>query len=283
MDFNFSMPSPLQYFTSLVQSDEHFPLLEAAACIAQDDYPELDVQQVLGDVDQLLARLLRRLPADASSLQKLRQLNQFFFQDLNFGGNVNDYYDPDNSYLNAVLRKRRGIPITLAVIWLELATGLGLNARGVSFPGHFMVKVNLPKGQVVIDPFNGQSLSREELAERLEPYRQRPTLEGDFDVPMGLYLQSAAPRDIISRMLRNLKEIHSAQEDWSRLVAVQDRLIVLQPQAWSEYRDRGLAQAAQGEGVLAVADLEVYLAHAADAQDSDVMAERLHQLRQNEG
>ncbi|MBC7548841.1 MAG: tetratricopeptide repeat protein, partial [Polaromonas sp.] len=139
-----------------------------------------------------------------------------------------------------------------------------------------------PKGQVVIDPFNGQSLSREELAERLEPYRQRPNLDGEFDVPMGLYLQSAAPRDIIARILRNLKEIHSAQADWARLVAVQDRLIVLQPNAWVEYRDRGLAQAAQGDDGRAVADLEIYLAHAGDAQDSGVMAERLHQLRQRE-
>ena len=93
MAFNFVVPSPLQYFSSLVHSDEHFPLLEAAASLAQDDYPEMDVQQVLGDVDQLLARVKRRLPADASPLQKLRLLNQFFFQDLGFGGNVNDYYD----------------------------------------------------------------------------------------------------------------------------------------------------------------------------------------------
>ncbi len=124
----------MQYFSSLVESDEHFPLLEAAISLAQDEYPDLDVQQVLGDVDQLLARLKRRLPADAPALQRLRALNQFFFHDLNFGGNVNDYYDPDNSYLNAVLRTRRGILITLAVLWLELALGLGLT-RGVAFPG----------------------------------------------------------------------------------------------------------------------------------------------------
>ena len=285
MVFNFVVPSPLQYFSSLVQSDEHFPLLEAAASLAQDDYPEMDVQQVLGDVDQLLARIKRRLPGDASTLQKLRLLNQFFFQDLGFGGNVNDYYDPDNSYLNAVLRKRRGIPITLAVLWLELATGLGLNARGISFPGHFMVKVNLPKGQVVIDPFNGQSLSREELAERLAPFRQRAGVKAhdeagsDFEVPMGLYLQSAAPREIISRMLRNLKEIHTTQEDWPRLVAVLDRLIVLQPDIWSDYRDRGLALAAQGEDLRAVADLSYYLAHAKEAADAGVIEERLSGLR----
>jgi len=279
MQLNLAVPSPLQYFSSLVQSDEHFPLLETAISLAQDEYPDLDVQQVLGDVDQLLARLKRRLPADAPALQRLRALNQFFFHDLSFGGNVNDYYDPDNSYLNAVLRTRRGIPITLAVLWLELALGLGLNARGVAFPGHFMVKVNLPKGQVVIDPFSGQSLSREELAERLEPFRQRGSLAEEFEVPMGLYLQSAPPRDIISRMLRNLKEIHKTQEDWPRLIAVEDRLIVLQPDAWPEYRDRGLAWAAQGEATQAIADLETYLAHAEDALDIDAMSERVAQLR----
>ena len=136
MTLSYSVPTSLEYFASLVQSDDHFPLLEAAASLAQDEYPELDVQQLLGDVDQLLARLKRRLPADAPSLQRLRTLNQFFFVDLGFAGNVNNYYDPENSYLNAVLRTRRGIPISLAVVWMELAQGLGLHARGIAFPGH---------------------------------------------------------------------------------------------------------------------------------------------------
>ncbi len=279
MQLNLDVPSPLQYFTSLVQSDEYFPLLEAAVSLGQDDYPELDVQQVLGDVDQLLARIKRRLPGDASALQKLRTLNQFFFRDLGFGGNINDYYDPDNSYMNAVLKTRRGIPITLAVLWLELATGLGLNARGVAFPGHFMVKVNLPKGQVVIDPFSGQSLSREDLSERLEPFKQRHGNYDDFEMPVGLYLQSALPRDIIGRMLRNLKEIHKTQEDWQRLVAVLDRLIVLHPDAWTEYRDRGLAWAALRQADRATTDLETYLAKSRDALDIDAVTERLAQLR----
>ena len=281
MELNLAVPSPLQYFSSLVQSDEHFPLLEAAVSLAQDEYPDLDVQQVLGDVDQLLARVKRRLPTDAPALQRLRVLNQFFFRDLNFGGNINDYYDPDNSYLNAVLRTRRGIPITLAVLWLELASGLGLNARGVAFPGHFMVKVNLPKGQVMIDPFSGQSLSREELAERLEPFRQRRELVDESEVSIGPYLQSALPREIISRMLRNLKEIHKTQEDWQRLIAVQERLIVLQPDAWLEYRDRGLACAALGMVERAVNDFETYLAHAYDALDLDAITERLTHLRRS--
>ena len=279
MSLRYSAPTVLEYFASLVQSDEHFPLLEAATSLAQDEYPELDVQQVLGDVDQLLARLKRRLPADAAPLQRLRLLNQFFFHDLNFGGNVNDYYDPDNSYLNAVLRTRRGIPISLAVLWMELAQGLGLHARGVGFPGHFMLKVTLPKGQVVIDPFTGKSLSREELSERLEPYKRSNGLVGDFDVPLGLYLQPAAPREIIARMLRNLKEVHSTQEDWQRAIAVQDRLITLLPEAWGEHRDRGLAHAEQGNTDLAVRDLETYLRHAEDALDLDAIAERVAALR----
>ena len=280
MQLNLDVPSPLQYFASLVQSDDHFPLLETAVSLAQDEYPDLDVQQVLGDVDQLLARIKRRLPADAPALQKLRALNQFFFRDLGFGGNINDYYDPDNSYVNAVLRTRRGIPITLAVLWLELAGGLGLNARGIAFPGHFMVKVNLPKGQVVMDPFSGQSLSREELSERLEPFRQRGAGDdNDFEIPMGLYLQSAAPRDIIQRMLRNLKDIHKSQQDLPRLVAVLDRLIVLQPDAWAEYRDRGMARALIGETQSAMADLEAYLAGVEDALDLDVVSERLVALK----
>jgi len=282
MSLSISAPTALEYFGVLVHSDEHFPLLEAAASLAQDEYPDLDVQQVLGDVDQLLARLKRRLPADAAPLARLRALNQFFFNDLCFGGNLNDYYDPDNSYLSAVLRTRRGIPISLAVLWLELAQGLSLHACGVSFPGHFMLKVSLPKGQVVIDPFTGRSVSREELSERLEPYKRSNGLVGDFDVPLGLYLQAATPREIITRMLRNLKEVHRTQEDWQRMIAVQNRLVVLLPQAWNEYRDRGLAHAEEGHAAQAVADFETYLANAEDALDVDVITERCASLRRAE-
>ena len=272
-------PTPLDYFASLVQSDAEFPLLEAAASLAQDDYPDLDVQQVLGSVDQLLARLKRRFAADAPPLQKLRALNQFFYRDLNFAGNLNHYYDPDNSYINAILQTRRAIPITLAVVWLELAQGVGLAARGIGFPGHFMVKVNLPNGQVVIDPVDGQSLSREELSERLEPFRRRSGLIDESEVPLGLYLQVAPPRDIIARMLHNLKEIHTSQEDWSRLIAVQNRLIVLLPQTWSEHRDRGLAHAELGQLDMALADLDTYLVNAKTELDMAAIAGRVAELR----
>ena len=279
MSIQFDVPTPLAYFATLVQSDADFPLLEAAACLAQDEHPELDIQQVLGGVDQLLERVKRRVPGDASALQRLRTLNQMFYRDMGFGGNLNDYYDPENSYLSAVLRSRRGIPISLAILWMELALGLGLNASGVAFPGHFMLKVSLTKGQVVMDPLTGESLSREDLSERLEPFRRRGLQRDDFEAPIGLYLQPAPARDIIARMLRNLKEIHRTQEDWARLIPVLDRLITLLPQAWGEYRDRGLALAEQGQSALALADLEVYLAHAEDGLDIDAVAERARELR----
>ncbi len=272
-------PTPLQYFAMLVQDDTSLPLFEAAASVAQDEYPDLDVQQLLGDVDQLTERVRRRLPADAPAIQRLRALNQFFFRDMGFGGNINNYYDPDNSHLNAVLRTRRGIPITLALIWLEMAQGLRLKVGGVNFPGHFMVKVHLPEGQVIIDPFNGQSLSREDLSERLEPYKRSQGLVDEFDVPVGLYLQESPARDILARLLRNLKEIYRAQEDWERLLAVQERLVTLVPDHLSEWRDRGLAHAELGHADQAVADLERYVRETDEAPDRDAIGERLQELR----
>lgn len=275
----FTAPTALDYFASLVADDASLSLTEAAVSIAQDEYPELDAQRVLADLDQLAERLKRRIPADAVPVQKLRFLNRYFFQELGFAGNVNDYYDADNSYLNRVLETRRGIPITLAVLYIELASQIGLVARGVSFPGHFLVKLKLPRGEVVLDPFTGHSLSREELDELLAPYRRSQGLTGDFEVPLGLFLQAAPPREVVARILRNLKEIHRAGEDWSRLLAVMNRLVVLLPQAWEERRDRALLYAELGDNTAAVADLEAYVEHRPDADDRAALVERLRELR----
>jgi len=283
MKLSLNVPTALEYFATLVQSDAEFPLLEAAISLAQDEYPDLDVGQVLAEVDELLARLKRRIAPDAGALQKLRAVNQFFFRDLSFAGNVNHFHDPDNSYVHLVLLTRRAIPISLAVVWLELAQGVGLAARGVGFPGHFMVKVNLPEGQVVIDPLDGQSLSREDLAERLAPYRHSNHLSDDLEIPLGLYLQMAQPREIIARMLRNLKDIHTGQDDWLRLIAVQNRLIVLLPQAWSEYRDRGLAHEHAGHADQALDDLETYLLNADQGADLAAIAHRVAELKRANG
>jgi len=268
----------LTYFTSLVASDTDFPLLEAAAAIAQDEEPTLDIQAVLATCDALMVRLKRRLKRDAEPIQQLTALNQFFYQELGFSGNANNFYAPENSYLNEVFRTRRGIPISIAVIWLELARGLGLQADGVSFPGHFLVKVTLPEGLVVMDPLTGQSLGLERLSEQLLPFRNRTEDGEDADTPLGLYLQPATPRDILIRMLRNLKEIFSSQTDWPRLKCVLDRLIVLNPDALYEIRDRGLACIEMGLNEQARDDLNVYVSQANSASDVDLIRARLASL-----
>jgi regulator of sirC expression with transglutaminase-like and TPR domain len=265
---HFETPTALEYFAMLVADDASLSVLEAAVAVAQEDMPGLDPQAVLAEVDGLAERLRRRLPADVVPVQKLRLLNRYFFQELGFGGNVNNYYDRHNSYLPEVLRTRRGIPITLALLYVELAQQIGLKACGVSFPGHFLVKLHLPGGEVVIDPFDGRSLSREALEERLLPYRRRRGLQGDDEVPLGLYLQKAEPRAVLARLLRNLKEIHRGARDWERLLAVLDRLIVLLPEDWEERRDRALVRAELGRLESAGADLTVYLKHRTDAADA---------------
>jgi regulator of sirC expression with transglutaminase-like and TPR domain len=279
----FEVPTTLQYFASLVAEDPGVALLEAAIAVGQDEHPLLDPQGVLAQVDALADRLKRRIPADAAVLQKLRFLNRYFFQDLGFAGNVNNYYDPRNSYLHEVLVTRRGIPITLALLYIELATQIGLHARGIAFPGHFLIKLRAAKGEVVIDPLSGHSLSREDLEERLLPYRRERGLTGDFEVPLGLFLQAAPPRDVLARLLRNLKEIHRTAADWPRLLAVCERLVVLLPQVWEERRDRGLTLAALGNNPAAAVDLAAYLKHMPEAADAASLRERVDRLGRRHG
>jgi regulator of sirC expression with transglutaminase-like and TPR domain len=276
-------PTALEFFATLVADDASFSLLEAAACVAQDEYPRLDIQELLSQVDTLALRLSRRVPADAAPLQRMRLLNQYFFHELGFAGNVNDYYDARNSYLPDVLTTRRGIPITLALVYMELATQIGLTALGVSFPGHFLVKLRMPRGEAVIDPFTGRSLSRDELEERLAPFRQQRGLRGDLDAPLALFLQPAPSREVIARLLRNLKAIHRAAGDWVRLLAVQERLVVLLPDAWDERRDRGLVLADLGDLGHARMDLAAYLQHCPHAADAAAMQRRLHHWRHRGG
>jgi regulator of sirC expression with transglutaminase-like and TPR domain len=277
----FEVPTPLQYFAALVSDDTSLPVLEAAVAVAQDEQPGLDVQGVLAEVDNLGLRLKRRVPADAAPMQRLRLLNHYFFSELGFAGNVNDYYDAANSSLPEVLATRRGIPITLALLYIELASQLGLRASGVSFPGHFLVKLQLPVGEVVIDPFSGQSLSRDELDERLQPYLRQSGLmqtlrsegQGEFEAPLALFLQAASPRETLSRLLRNLLEVHRSAADLPRQLAALHRLVILLPEAWDLRRDRALVHAEMGQLDAAGADLAVYLEQLPGADD----AAHLHQ------
>ncbi|MDB5822323.1 MAG: tetratricopeptide repeat protein [Herminiimonas sp.] len=271
------MITPLDYFTSLVQQNGTIPLFEAALSIAQDADPDLDLTGVQMQADILAARLLRRIPTDASDVQKLRMLNHFFYHELGFAGNINDYYDPDNSYLNRVMLTRRGIPISLAVVYMELGDQIGLKVRGISFPGHFLMKLSVQSGDIILDPFNGASLSREELEERLEPFfAQRAQIN---DVPLATYLQDAEPRDILVRMLRNLKALYSEQPSWQRLLEVQERLVILLPEEVSERRDRGLAYVNLDCPQAALRDIEAYLVECPHAADSPGLRARLPELR----
>lgn len=275
----FAAPTALEYFSALVAEDDSLSVVEAAIAVAQVANPQLDPQATLDEIDALAERFRRRLPADCAPLHKLRLLNRYFFQELGFAGNVNDYYDPRNSYLPDVLASRRGIPLTLALVYIELATQAGLSAAGVSFPGHFLVKLRMPRGDVVLDPFSGQTLSREDLDERLMPYRRQRGLVGDFEAPLGLFLQAAPPRDVLARLLRNLKEIHGSAGAEDALLAVLDRLVILLPQDWQERRDRGLLLAALGRDEPAAADLALYLQHRPEADDAPALRQRLAALR----
>lgn len=276
-------PSALDYFAALVSSDEHFPLLEAAASIALIDEPELDVESVLEEVERMVERVRSRMISSADDLTRLAVLNHVFYKDMGFGLNANDYYAPRNSFVNEVLRTRRGIPVSLSVIWLEMAQELGLRAHGIAFPGHFLVKVALDSGLVVLDPATGESLGIDHLSERLEPFRDQEDqlLKPDLDegeTPLGLYLQSCPPRDVLTRMLRNLKEIYQTQQVWPACLAVLDRILVLWPESWAERRDRGLVHAELGNAGQALSDLQAYLDAEPLAADQGALQARIKEI-----
>ncbi|MDR5855292.1 SirB1 family protein [Caballeronia sp. LZ062] len=267
----------LDYFSSLMADDESLPLTEAALSLAQDAYPDVDMQSVLAELDELVVRARRRMPEDADVKQRVEALNRYFFRELGFSSNLNDYYDPDNSYLNAVLRRRRGIPISLAVIYLEMAEQLGLPVQGVSFPGHFLLRVATPGSDLMLDPTTGQSLSEAQMVEMLEPYVQR--VGESIGSALRVLLQPATRREIVARMLRNLKSIYLQTERWQRLLAVQQRLVIALPDSIEEVRDRGFAYARLDYLRPALEDLERYLEDRPDADDATVVESELHDLR----
>lgn len=271
------MIKPLDYFASLVQQDDDIPLFEAALSIAQDADPKLDLNACAIAIDKFAIRLKQRMPKDIAKIPKLRLLNSFFYQDLGFAGNVNDYYDPDNSYLNKVLSTRRGIPISLAVIYMELAQQIGLDVKGISFPGHFLMKVSVQSGDIILDPFNGTSLSREELEERLEPYFAEQEEANKHSIAS--FLTEAHPRTILVRMLRNLKSLFAEPPHWQQFLNVQQRLVMLLPDEITERRDRGLAYAKLDLPQPALQDLEAYLEQCPFASDADMLRSLLPDLR----
>ena len=270
------MIKPLDYFASLVQQDDSIPLFEAAIALAQDIEPQLDLGAVQAEMDQLGARLRKRVSADTGPIQKVQLLNQYFYRELGFASNLNNYYDPDNSYLHRVLKTRRGIPISLAMLHIEMAQQIGLAVEGISFPGHFLLKLSVPSGDIIFDPVNGASLSREELEDRLEPFVEQIRRVGK---PLASYLEAAPARDILVRMLRNLKSLYLDRSRWQPLLDVQQRLLILLPNDISERRDRGLAFLHLDCPQAALDDLQAYLAQRPYAADAEEVRRKLPMLR----
>ena len=268
----------LDYFSALVADDESLPLTEAALAIAQDAYPDLDLQGTLAEIDELALRVRRRMPEGADVRQQVGVLNRCFFREMGFAANLNDFLDPDNSHLNVVLKRRRGIPISLAVLYLEMATQLGLPVKGVSFPGHFLLRVALPEGDEMLDPTTGRTLTESDMVEMLEPFVANA---GDSVArALRMLLEPATRREIVARMLRNLKSVYLQTERWQRLLAIQQRLVILLPESIEEVRDRGFAYARLDYLRPALEDLEHYLDERPDAEDATVVESQLQELRQ---
>jgi regulator of sirC expression with transglutaminase-like and TPR domain len=210
--------TPLDYFRTLVGDAGPIPLFEAAASIALDAYPKLDLQATLADLDRLAQRLATECRGAETETARLQRTLRFFFGTLGFEGNAQDYYAPDNSYLHRVMATRRGIPITLAVLFAELARQVGLDVQGVAFPGHFLLRVNVSQGMAVIDPFTGSSLDMDELERRAAPHGVRAAA----------LLRPATERQILIRMLSNLRAIQSARGRTDLLEKIDARLRIVQ-------------------------------------------------------
>jgi regulator of sirC expression with transglutaminase-like and TPR domain len=268
----------LDYFTSLVAEDEHFPLTEAAVAVAQHAYPDLDVQGVLDKIDQWGNKLKKQITPDTPPIQRLQLLKHFFYQELGFGPNPNDFYAPENSYLHQIIENRRGIPISLAVLMMELGQQIGLNIRGVSFPNHFMMRISLQQGEIIMDPLTGDSLSKNQLQEMLDPYLDAKGYRGELSLPLNIFLRASSPREILSRFMRNLKMIYSEDERWERLLGIQERLVILLPDSTEEIRDRGLIFAQLEYIRPAIVDLQYYLSEMPGAEDAADIREHITTL-----
>jgi regulator of sirC expression with transglutaminase-like and TPR domain len=260
----------------LSRGEGGFRLAEAALAVALDEYPALDTAACLARLDAMAAELAQDLPAGASLEARLEALNRLLFERHGFAGNTRDYYDPRNSLLNDVLERRTGIPITLSIVYMDVARGAGLELEGISFPGHFLVACAVPGGKLVLDPYGGgAALGREELEGRLTQLYGAAVLER---VDVAELLQPAAPRDILGRMLRNLKAIYLKRRDLPRALAAIERLLLVQPEMTVELRDRGLVYLDMECYRGALDDLERYLGLEPEAADADEIRGRVVDL-----
>jgi regulator of sirC expression with transglutaminase-like and TPR domain len=276
------MGAALEPFARLIAgADARIDLARACLLIAQDAYPQLDVERYMDEIERMATRLRARLPRDCGAEQQVVALNQFLYEDLGYWGNTEDYYDPRNSYLNEVIERRTGIPITLSILYMELGRRIGLPLEGVSFPGHFLVRLPLRGGMLVLDPFSGGAPQSEaELRSRVK--RVIPDGVADdlpaAELPLDQFLERATNRQILTRVLRNLKAIYRKTDNPERLLDVLDRMLVVTPDASAELRDRGFVYQRLECYRAALKDLSSYAEREPDAPDLDEVRSRLMEL-----
>ena len=274
--------SGLQAFREAVSAkDARIDLARACLLIAEDAYPGLEIERYMREIESFALRLRARLHERGGVEERIIALNEFLFDELGFWGNAEDYYDPRNSYLNEVIDRRTGIPITLSIVYLELGRRIGLPLEGVSFPGHFLVRLRLAGGLLVLDPFSGGAPQSEpELRQRL----QRVIPEGAAadvsvaELPLDQFLEPASNRQILARLLRNLKAIYRDADKPERLLQVLDRMLVVSPDAAAELRDRGFVYQKLECWGPAHKDLKDYLDRDPEAPDVDEVRAALVEL-----
>ena len=258
---------------ALVSGKDDFDLLEACLLVAAEEYPHLDLGAETARVDALGRGALARVEPLTNFFARLDALRTFLFEELGFRGSAEQYDDPRNSFLNEVLNRRTGIPITLSILYMEVARRAGVNARGVDLPGHFVVRAGDATRAIFVDPYHGGSVITEDDCRELSA---RTTGRGSLF--RGEVLLGTSSAAILVRLLHNLKRIYLAREDYSRAHAAVDRLLIVSPDDHREIRDRGFLHAHLGRTDAAVADLESYLSLAPRAPDAESVRGRLARL-----
>ena len=272
----------LQPFAQLIsREDARIDLSRACLLIAQDAYPDLDVERYIGEIERMATRLRARLAPTAAGEERVVALNQLLYEELGYWGNTQDYYDPRNSYLNEVIDRRTGMPITMSILYMELGRRIGLPVEGVSFPGHFLVRVRLRGGMLVLDPFSGGApQSEDELRSRVK--RVIPDGVADdlpaSELPLDQFLEPATNRQILARVLRNLKGIYRKANKPERMLDVLNRMLLVTPDASAELRDRGYVYQRLECYRAAFKDLTDYAEREPDAPDLDEVRSKLMEL-----
>lgn len=262
-------------FSEIASLEENlFPLDRAALAIPLEDYPGVDIDACLRELDRLAASADVLAGNNRDPLNLLECLNEVVFVQEGLRGNTEDYYDPRNSFINEVLDRKLGIPISLSVIFMEVARRVNLPIQGIGLPGHFIVKYEDTSRRVLVDPFNqGRFLTEDQCQELLDRvYGGSVTVQPAFFQPM-------EKKAIISRMLFNLKGIYYQREDYYRALCIVERILLLNPGIPSEIRDRGLLYMHTSLFAEALADLEHYLSVAAAPSDDAFVKGHIRLLR----